>query len=220
MRPAVWLCWTGALALLCGGCMSGPLADNPGRVAAPVGSCPNPVYLPHGPGAYGQVFEQVLDVVNDYFEIAYANRYDGRIDTFPRIAPGLEQPWKPGSPDFAQRLLATFQTIRHRANVLITPADDGGFFVDVKVYKELEDLARPVRSTAGAAAFRSDNTVERQFEVIDPVVIDSQWIPIGRDVRLEQVILKRLASFDSRGVRPACAPGPPANHPAQPPPEG
>src|SRR5207248_6496520 len=79
MRSAVWLCWSGALALLCGGCMSGPLIDNPGRAAAPVGGCPNPVYLPHGPGAYGQVFEQVLDVVNDYFEIAYANRYDGRI---------------------------------------------------------------------------------------------------------------------------------------------
>src|SRR5437868_1913898 len=116
IRSAVWLCWSGAMALLCGGCMSGPLIANPGRAAA--------------------------------------------------------------------------------------PADDGGFFVDVKVYKELEDLARPIRSTAGAAAFRSDNTVERQFEVIDPTVIDSQWIPIGRDVRLEQVILKRLASFDSRGVRP------------------
>jgi hypothetical protein len=207
MWPAAWLCWTGTVALLCSGCMSGPLLDNPGHVAV-AGTCPNPVYLPHGPGAYGQVFEQVLDVVDDYFEIAYANRYDGRIETFPRIAPGLEQPWKPGSPDFAQRLLATLQTIRHRAFVLITPADDGGFFIDVKIYKELEDLEKPTRATAGVAAFRSDATLERQFEVIDATVVDSKWIPLGRDVRLEQCILKRLASFGVSGARPAPAPPP------------
>jgi hypothetical protein len=208
-----------ALALLAGGCMSGPLVDNPVRIAPSADACANPVYLPHGPGAYGLVFEQVLDVIDDYFpDIAYANRYDGRIETFPRIAPGLEQPWKPGSPDFPQRLLATFQTIRHRAVVLITPADDGGFFVDVKVYKELEDLARPTRSTAGSAAFRSDNTVERQFEVIDASVVDANWIPIGQDVRLEQKILCRLAFFDVHTPGPVVAPAPaPAPQPAAPP---
>ena len=84
------------------------------------------------------------------------------------------------------------QTIRHRAEISIDPARDGGYFVSVIVYKELEDLARPVRSTAGAASFRSDNTVERQFEVIDPTVFESNWIPLGRDACLEQVILQRL----------------------------
>lgn len=196
MRRSVWMGWGVGAALLCSGCMSGPLLDNPGRVgaAASPAPCANPVYLPHGPGAYGDVFERVLDVVSgDFnFEIFYSNRYDGRIESFPRIAPGLEQPWKPGSPDFPQRLLATLQTIRHRAMVLITPADDGGFFVDVKVFKELEDLAKPTRATAGAASFRSDNTLERQFEVIDPSVADSHWIPLGRDLKLEQAILNRL----------------------------
>lgn len=192
MRPSVWMGWGVGVALLCSGCMSGPMVDNPARVGTAAEACPNPVYLPHGPGAYGDVFERVLDVVSNYFEIAYSNRYDGRIETFPRIAPGLEQPWKPGSPDFAQRMLATLQTIRHRALVVITPADDGGFFVDVKVFKELEDLASPAYATAGAAAFRSDNTVERQFEVIDNNVVDSHWAPLGRDLKLEQVILKRL----------------------------
>lgn len=199
---ASWAGLAGSLTLL-SGCMSGPLIDNPSHVGGQAEACPNPVYMPHGPGAYGHVFEQVYDVIDDYFEVFYANRYDGRIETFPKIAPDLLQPWKPGSPDFAQRLLATFQTIRHRAIVLITPADDGGFFVDVKVFKELEDLETPTRATAGAAAFRSDNTLERQFEVIDASVVDSKWIPIGRDVKLEQVILKRLACLDIHGVRPA-----------------
>ncbi len=184
--------WGIGLALLCSGCMSGPLVENPGRVGGNPEPCANPVYLPQGNAAYGDVFEHVIDVINDYFEIAYSFRYDGRIETFPRIAPGLEQPWKPGSPDFQQRLLATLQTIRHRAVVVVTPDDLGGFFVDVKVYKELEDLAVPSHATAGAASFRSDNTVERQYEVIDAGVVDSHWIPLGRDVRLEQVILKRL----------------------------
>jgi hypothetical protein len=205
MRAAIWWC-TAALALLSGGCMSGPLRDNPGHVAAGGGPTPNPVYIPLGPPAYGAVFEKVIDVVNDYFEIAYSNRYDGRVETHPRVAPGLEQPWKPGNPDYYGRLLASLQTIRHRAVLLIQPADDGGFFVDVKVFREIEDLERPSRANAGAAAFRSDNTLERQFEVVDASVVDSQWVPLGRDVPFEQAILACLAKFD---VEVPEAPAPP-----------
>lgn len=185
--------WLALAAVLAQGCATGPLLDNPALLAPPPGVCvENPLYVPLGPQSYGAVFEKSLDVLDDYFEISYANRYDGRIITFPRIAPGLEQLWKPGDPDFDQRLEATLQTIRHRAEVLIQAADDGGFFVRVTVYKELEDLPRPMRSTAGAASFRSDNSVERQFEVIDPTVFESNWIPMGRDVPLEQAILQRL----------------------------
>jgi hypothetical protein len=154
--------------------------------------CENPLYVPLGPNSYGTVYERVFDVVSEYFEIAYANRYDGRIECFPRVAPGLEQPWRPGSPDLYQRLLATFQSIRHRCFVLITLADDGGFFVQVVVFRELEDVPKPIRSTAGAAAFRSDNTVERQFEVIDPAVFERSWAPMGRDVCLENAIVQKI----------------------------
>jgi hypothetical protein len=174
------------------GCASFPLSFNAALLRPDPAVCvENPLYIPLGPPAYGVVFEKVLDVLDDYFEIAYANRYDGRILTFPRIAPGLEQPWRAGSPDWYQRLEATLQTTRRRAEVLIQPAEDGGFFIDVTVYKELEDLVRPTRMAMGAA-FRSDITVERQYEVIDPTVIESNWIPKGRDTDLEQVILQRL----------------------------
>ncbi|MCS6851931.1 MAG: hypothetical protein NZ700_12275 [Gemmataceae bacterium] len=174
------------------GCASGPMLDNPALLRPNPCCVENPVYIPLGPPAYGTVFEKVIDTIDDYFEIAYANRYDGRIETFPRVAPGLEQPWKPGSPDLAERALATLQSYRHRASVLIQPADDGGFFVQVTVYKELEDLPRPTRQTAGAAAFRTDPTIDRQYEVIDPTVFESNWIPMGRDVKLEQKILHQL----------------------------
>jgi hypothetical protein len=190
----IW--WTAGMAAwlwLLSGCASGPLLDNPGVILPdPNVNVENPLFIPQGPTSYNAVFERVIDVVAGYFEIADYNRYDGRIETFPRIAPGLEQPWKPGSPDFDQRLYATLQTVRHRATVLIQPAENGGFFIQVTIFKELEDLPRPIRSTAGSAIFRSEPTVERQNEVIDPTRFERNWIPIGRDVKLEQVILQRI----------------------------
>lgn len=197
MPPAVRLCWLTPWAVLACGCATGPLLENPERVAGPppAAACvENPAYVALGPASYGTVFEKVLDVVDDYFDVSVANRYDGRIETFPRIAPGLEQPWKKGSADLRSRFEATLQTIRHRAVVLIQPADDGGFFVQVVVYKELEDLPRPSRPTTAAAIFRSDNNVERQFQVIDPTVFESTWIPLGRDTALEQQILQQITS--------------------------
>lgn len=192
MRRFLVAAWLAALSCT-SGCAVGPLLDNP-LFVVPDPNCvvENPVYIPLGPPQYGKVFENVIDILDDYFEISYANRYDGRIETFPVIAPGFEQPWKPGSPDAYQRLLATLQTYRYRAVVLIQPANDGGFFIEVKVYRELEDLAQPVRQTAGAASFRGDTTVERQYEVIDPGVFESKWIPTGREECLERLILQRI----------------------------
>ena len=194
MRRFLWL---SGLTLLLAGCASGPMLENPLLVrierTTPHG---NPIYIPQGPMAYARVFETIEDILSDYFVIAYANRFDGRIETHPTVAPGLEQPWKAGSPDFYQRLLAFFQTIRHRAVVVITTADDGGYFVDVKVLKELEDLPGPIRATAGEATFRLVPTIERQFEVVSGDVFEAGWIPYGRDGKLEQVILDRLARMD------------------------
>jgi hypothetical protein len=198
MRGVRRTAWAAVLAASLIGCAySGPLVDNPAilRTDPSAPMVENPVYVPLGPPAYGVVFEKVIDTVDDYFEIAYSNRYEGRIESFPKIAPGLERFFLPGSPDFEQRTLAWMQTIRHQCFVLIQPSDDpgGGFFIDVRVMKELEDLPRPTRQTAGGAAFRSDNTVERQFEVIDATSPgESNWIPIGRDFRLEHEILQRL----------------------------
>jgi hypothetical protein len=185
------------LAVTLGGCASGPLHENPlpFRVERAV-LHENPLYLPQGERAYSLVFEKCLDVLSDYFVLAYHNRYDGRIETLPTIAPGIEQPWKPGSPDFYQRLLAFCQTIRHRAIVQITTARDGGYFIHVQVLKELEDLPRPTRVVAGDATFRMEATVQRDFEIVVPEFFEANWIPIGRDYKLEQVILDRLACLD------------------------
>ena len=180
-----------------------PDAREPGghRSDRPLAGTANPGFVPQAqsPAAYARVFSRSLDVVSDYFDLDAPNtsRYSGIIRTFPKIAPGLEQPWKPGSPDFYQRLLAFTQTIRHRAMVEITTGQDGGYFVEVKVYKELEDLPAPTRATAGEATYRLQSTLERQFSVIDAGQFDNGWIPIGRDACLEQVILERITRLDA-----------------------
>jgi hypothetical protein len=188
--------WMAAALALGAGCQSGPaLLEAPALV--PAGSQivhdQNPVFIPLGIDSYGQVFENCLSVLLDYgFEIQESNRYDGRIECLPRVAPGLGLFLKPGSPDVRDRLLATAQSYRHRVSVAIQPADNGGYFIQVTARKELEDLPRPVRATVGAAVFRNEPTVERQFEVIDPVFFESGWIYRGRDVPLEQEIIRRL----------------------------
>lgn len=203
MRRALWSSITGAAVLFGAGCATGPLQENPVLISQNRTAFENPLFLPQGPASYNIVYSKVLDTVSDYFEIAESNRQEGRIESFPRVAPGLTEPWKPGSPDLYQRTLASFQSIRHRAVVKLSAADDGGYFVDVRIYKELEDLDKPVQATAGAAAFRSFDTVQRQFEVVDATSYEPLWIPIGRDTKLEQVLLERIAHFDlSTCVRP------------------
>ena len=185
------------------GCSTGPLQENP-VILRPDQLVPqeNPLYLPQGPQpeVYDKIFQKALDIVDDFFEIAYSNRFEGRIESQPSVAPGLEQPWKPGSPDFQQRLLASLQSIRHRCILLITTADEGGYYIDVKILKELEDLPNPMRATAGSASFDLVSTIERQYEVIEQPVYESGWIPIGRDLKLEQVILERLAHCDFKSL--------------------
>jgi hypothetical protein len=183
-----------ALLLLLGGCASGPLLDNPALLTpTKLDSPQNPVYVPLSHEAYNLVFDNVLHVLNDTgFEILESNRYDGHIETLPRTAPGVEQFFKSGSPAISERVIATFQSYRQRASVKIMPAESGGFFIQVVVLKELEDLPRTMRSLAGSAFFFASNNVDRQLEQVDPTIFEAAWIPKGRDMYLEQDILCRL----------------------------
>jgi hypothetical protein len=153
----------------------------------------NPVYIPLGRDLYGPVFENVITVLSDYgFQLEYANRYDGRIEARPRVAPGLLLILKPGSPDLHERALATAQSYRHRVSVQIHPAEQGGFFIEVTARKELEDLPRPIRSALGAAIFRNDTLIDRDQDVVDLNRADGGWIYKGRDTALEQEIIRRM----------------------------
>lgn len=189
------------LALLPAGCVTGPRADNPLHINQAECACENPVLVFPGRAgdAYAEVFDRVLDVVDDHFSIAYANRYEGRIIAKPTIAPGFEQPWKPGAPDKYERLLATFQAYRYRCEVRIREAHPTGYFVNVVVWKELKDYPTPAAPQYSPAVFGDMSTVDRdQFLVVDPAATtplsdgSDRWIPKGRDQDIEQQILRKL----------------------------
>ncbi len=196
MRPIGWWLMAGFVAF---GCRlpnsSGPvLSQPPSVVRAQFPDANNEIVLATdspGPEAYAFLFERILDVIDDDFAIAFASRYDGRIETHPRLAPGLEQPFKNGSPDWYERALATLQTYRHRCFVVMQPTERG-YLINVTVLKELEDLPQPTRERRGGASFRGDADVDRRFEMAEPNAVSHVWIPKGRDYAYEQKILRKI----------------------------
>ena len=184
--------------ILSAGCIGRPQVDNPAliRTDRSASPCENPVLIAPGtPGAdsYAEVFEKILDVIDDSFEIAYTNRYDGRIISVPRIAPGYERFWMSGSPSSRERLLATFQTYRHRCYVQIRAAEPGGYLVQVYVLKDLYDPSQPQNALA-PAIFQESNSIDRIYEVVDPSSANpgETWINKGRDSGFEQAILRKI----------------------------
>lgn len=177
------------------GCLTRPPVDNPVLVRGADG-IENPVLVSPGQptaASYREVFEKALDVVDDYFEIQTPNPYAGTITTLPRVAPGYEQFWKHGNPDARQRLLATLQSVRQQATVEIRSGERGGYLVYVVVERELEDVPRPSRATAGGAVFQELQTVDRQTDVVTPETTATRaWFKVGRDYAFEQEILRRI----------------------------
>ncbi len=191
-------CWLAAVAAC--GCASVPPVDNPVLVRPatpdPVGVADRPTGRP-GCAGYDEVYERILDALDDDFEIIPGSRYAREIRTYPRSAPGYEQPWKSGSPDADERWTATFQSVRNFAIVRIADAE-GGYRVTVEVYKELETLGVPMQPLGGPAAFRSAPLADRTSDTLTgpKATAEVQWAPAGppphRDFAFEQKILKKI----------------------------
>jgi len=145
------------------------------------------------------VWDQIVDVVDDYFDIQSEQRVRqagdvltvGRIDTTPQTGATLLEPWRHDAANAYERTHGTLQTIRRRAVVQVIPAGDV-FQVEVIVYKELEDLAQAEYSTAGSATFRNDASLVRVEEPVGVQPITQGWIALGRDMALEQEILAKI----------------------------
>jgi hypothetical protein len=84
--------------------------------------------------------------------------------------------------------------------------DQSGFLIDVAVFKELEDVLRPERATAGAATFRNDASLERFTEPVGGQAPTQGWIPKGRDTALEQAIIEELQATFSKACAPRAVP--------------
>lgn len=149
----------------------------------------NPVFVRANNGDI--VWERSVDVVHDYlFEIRRENRLDGLIETEYKTGSGLFEPWHRDSAGLAERTESTFQSIRRKAFITITPAD-GGYLVGVEAYKELEDVVQAANS-AGAATFLDNQPLQRDLNLVVGQATPSGWIPQGRDTALEQSLLQAL----------------------------
>ena len=193
------------LSLLPTGCMTGPRFDNPMKVenGPEPAAAENPILVfpkyPNGQ-AYREVFDRVLDVIDDFFAIAYVSHYEGRIVGKPTVAPGYEQPWKPGSPDVYQRSLVSLQSYRYRCEVRIREAEPAGYFVQITVLKELKDIPNPYMPYYTTPVFGDGSTVDRaQLLVVNPDATsplrlnpNERWIPKGRETGIEQAMLRKI----------------------------
>ena len=158
----------------------------------------NPCFVPGTNRDF--VWDQIVDVVDDYFRIEREQRVqlagniltEGRIDTFPKGGATWFEPHRQDSVGRYNRLESTLQTIQRRALVRVIPTE-GGFLVDVAVYKELEELSPPEHATAGAVTFRNDSSPGGYRDRSAPYAgAPSQWIPQGRDAALEQQIIAQI----------------------------
>jgi hypothetical protein len=147
------------------------------------------------------VWDQVVDAVDDYFKIKQERRVklegdlitEGNLETFPRGGSTILEPWNRDSTPGFEKLQSTLQSIRRQAVVRVVPAD-GGFWVDVVVIKELEDVARPESGSISVENLRNDSSTPRFVNPITGARQTVGWIPLGRDVSLEQTILADIRS--------------------------
>lgn len=181
--------------------------------------CDNPLLLPIRDPFY--LWEGLVDVVDDYFRIEREEPVkvigdtltEGRLDTYPRVGSTLLEPWLHDSADEYEKVESTLQSIRRTAQIRVTPSE-GGFLVEVAVYKELEDVKRPAHATAGAATFRTEGSLTRVVSPIGEQEVNQGWIPLGRDRALEQRMLAHLQERLQVQGRPPMPAAVPATAPA------
>ena len=185
------------LLLTMGGCLC--FRDNM-PILSNVTPEPNPMFVTSTNNDY--VWECIVDAVDDYFEIEredpiriYGNIdsviSEGRIDTRPQIAATYLEPWFQDSVTQEERLESTCQTMRRRATVRVVP-DNNGFLIFVSIYKELEDLERPLGANTGATSFTHVNSINTITNIGSDAPTSYGWIPMGRDAAMEQRILLKI----------------------------
>jgi hypothetical protein len=190
-----------ALALMlasAAGCARFRLPSGPQSFLTGPAPLENPLFVP----AVDQEFlwNQAVDTIDNYFRIEREERIrliggvltEGRIDTFPTTGSTIFEPWRRDSTRGYEKLHATLQSIRRRAALRVIPTE-GGYLLDVTVQKELEDLDKPENATAGGATLRHDGSIVRPEGQAGRFSVTLGWIPLGRDVSLEQRILADLA---------------------------
>lgn len=150
------------------------------------------------------VMDQISDEMDDYFKIYREERIrvldgvmsEGWIETHPKIGSTLLEPWNHDSTPGFERLHSTLQTVRRFAKVRVIPSG-ASYQLDLKVYKELEDLQQPIGS-AISGQLRHDSALDVGAVGVEFNAPNQGWIPMGRDFSLEQQILRNIQQRLSR----------------------
>ena len=178
----------------------GAISDDFGLPSQPTieNRLPNPMFVRAGDPDIA--WETVAREASRYFPLRSEERVrqtgsmltEGRLETQWASGSTIFEPWRRDSAGAFNRWQSTLQTIRRRAVIRVIPAA-GGYELDVRVDKQLEDLSRPERASAGAASLRNDSDLSAESGMVDAIIGSDRWIDIGRDEALEQRILGRLA---------------------------
>lgn len=172
------------------GCATTGNYDNPGA-GAYVPAIENPLFVPQGqdPQQYQRVYDTVYDICQKYFDIAGSNMYAGEIAGAPLLSSGVFDWFQYEWYDGYELWQSTAQSIRRRLQVQITPAEVGGYFVLVRIYKELEDPGAGL-ATGLLSSMRNDDL--KRPVTGKGTALGSYWIDMGRDTRLEGLIITKL----------------------------
>jgi hypothetical protein len=140
------------------------------------------------------LWERTVDVLHDYqFQIVREDRLARVIETEYKVGSGCLEPWHHDSVGTYQRLESTLQSIRRRVRITLLPSDGGGHYaVSVEAFKEREDLPGLAANSAGGATFSESTPFTRDLTPVVGQSSESRWIPVGRDLDLEQAILASL----------------------------
>jgi hypothetical protein len=201
------------IALCLGGCGMDPMwtAPDGSPPAAPLepaaAAYANPVFIPVADSQCA--WETVVGVIGAYFRIKEEEPVrlagnvwiEGKITTYPEVSPTIFEPWRHDTVDRDQRIENTLQSMHRLAVVRVIPAQ-GGHWVNVQVFKELENLVKPEHSTAGAATLRYDSTMTRVENPVMGEQLTINWLKRGRDTSLEQYIIGDLLSRCGQSAQP------------------
>lgn len=157
----------------------------------------NPLFVPVADREL--LWNQLVDAMDDYFRIEREQRVqevggvltEGKITTYPTTGASYLEPWHRDSTPGYERLHATFQSLRRRAEARVIPHQNG-YYVEVIVYKELEDVSVPEGATVRGSVTRHDGTPAREEARNPDAPVTLGWICLGRDLGLEQQILAEL----------------------------
>ncbi len=158
---------------------------------------PNPMVVPVMDRWF--IMDEISDEIDDYFRIFREERIrsvdgvmtEGWIETHPRIGSTILEPWHHDSTRGYEKIHASLQTVRRYAKIRIIPSSNS-YTIDVQVFKELEDNPRPINSPVSGNVLRTDNSLDVDRPDYWATTKNKGWIAMGRDVSLEQRILRNI----------------------------